>query len=596
MNVTAKHLQPHAPLAQLDMALFRGGVPVEVLQETDSSGVPLLVRWWQHHLTRDPTSWYKAGESANFQAALGWKLIDSGFDVTHRWQVTEHAPFFIGTTRVWSAASGPAGSSQDLLDVFLRAGDLQLLSALQRRWPVAWEAADLAKRSVGRYSQVWGMGTVPCLHLDAEANRQEMLKWWHRMGVDLNLRDAEGRTPLFHATEAPAVDRLLSLGADPSACDLTGVSVFDHWLNSKLSKPEALVFRVFSKARHAVSPEVLARSVAMANRHGSFLTNPVRSSLVALRPYLTIQYFPQEDGSSRTLLEEVMVQTWSLPSHPKLEILRWLVANTPKAGLEQVRAYAELALAAFHRLSEPSSPPRVDVAKYLESVRALTQAPCSQPSVYALICTGRALLDMAAQALTSSTPDLSPATRDKVGPIPSSLKDWLSPVPTAESSRCLLAQSFACVAALDSWNVFSSAGAFHAWGGAEAQLIEALWTHIASAQPIPRDTLAPALQLLAVWPEMPDGWAAPTLPSLADPPPGHECRLKGLSEVLAWWVLKGVAEHSTTAIAAEEWSQSLALLRRRSHPWPEWAAAWEKRRLEAEVSPANPVPRTPRRF
>lgn len=80
----------------------------------------------------------------------------------------------------------------------------------------------LARRGLSAKAVVQG---TPLLHAAAQNAACEAMEWLLARGATPNSRDAEGATPLIHATIAgsvPAVKLLLEYGADPNLRDSTG--------------------------------------------------------------------------------------------------------------------------------------------------------------------------------------------------------------------------------------------------------------------------------------------------------------------------------------------------------------------------------------
>jgi ankyrin repeat protein len=92
----------------------------------------------------------------------------------------------------------------------------------------------LLQKTVGGIAIALGLagGAVAApLHDAAERGDASLIQVLYEAGADVNVRDAEGRTPLMRAAYAnngKTLDRLLMLGADPKARDNDGLLAL-HW-------------------------------------------------------------------------------------------------------------------------------------------------------------------------------------------------------------------------------------------------------------------------------------------------------------------------------------------------------------------------------
>lgn len=112
----------------------------------------------------------------------------------------------------------PRLTEEDLCEAGMRAAENNKTAVLD----------ELARRGMSAKSAVQG---TPLLHAAAQNAACAAMEWLLKRGAQPNSRDAEGATPLIHATladSAPAVKLLLEYGANPRLRDATGQGPADY--------------------------------------------------------------------------------------------------------------------------------------------------------------------------------------------------------------------------------------------------------------------------------------------------------------------------------------------------------------------------------
>lgn len=572
----------------------RGSIDVSVLYEPTASGAPLLMDWYNRQC-KNPSSMFRSqAASREFLRTLLWRLVDAGFDPKTQWSWTN--------THVYPSSdpNGPAEGKMDLLDLLLEDGDPQVLSELEKRWGEPWTPEFLSQRTRCRFEALppGAASVFPRLHYDAARGNQAMVKWWLSRGVDVNLVDAHGQTALFPAGQAsaPMAKLLLSKGINADAVDQFDRTAFEHWMDLAYffddTSPSKLVLAVFPKAKKSISASVLARAVEHQARSGECLHSATRSALVALRPHLasSFAYGPDADKKLETntvelrgtLLEMAAWQPWGTPHRKSLEILAWLTANTPAQGLEEARDAALLALLAFqpaeaHRAQTGKPALTMEFPRMLSVARRLLRSSSKvSPAHHERVVT--ALLDVAASVLDKVSGNPNPFggshRASLLSPEPS---QWLK---ESTAGGSLLAQTLMCAVELAESKDVSPLNE----SLAKAMLF---WVH--SGQPIPQDTLLPALRLL-------DRFSPGALKNSAlgveSCPNEADMASSNLSLAAAWWASAGTPQGMDVFEAAGAPKDLKKRLEERlasaSDPWPAWVSMWTARRLAFSLPKTTP--------
>ena len=580
----------------------RGSIDVSVLYEPTPSGAPLLVDWYNRQRNSPDSMFRGQSTSREFLRTLLWRLVDAGFDPKTQWSWTEKNVY---------PSSDPNGSSAgkvDLLDLMLEDGDPQVLSALEERWGEPWTPEFLSQRTRRRFESLppGAASVFPRLHYDVARGNQKMVNWWLSRGVDVNLVDAHGQTALFHAgqSSAPMAKLLLAKGINADAVDRFNRTAFEHWLDLahffKNNAPSKLVLAVFPKAKKSISTPVLARAVEHQIQTGEYLQPPTRSALVALRPHLTTSFvygqnpdnklgpWMNESISQGTLLEMATRQPWAASSLKSLEILSWLVANTPSAGHEQLSDQARLALLTFQPgeavRTKAGGPPLVLEFPHMLSVAREVFSDLQGVSLGAKSSIVKALLAVSASVLeqVSAHPDpvASPHRASLLSPKPSAWLDESTP------GGSLLAQTLSCAVELAEKNDMNLVG---------ESLAKAMLFYVQSDLPVPQDTLLPALRILA---RFAPGSLKESALGVDSRPNEADMASSNLSLAVAWWMSAGTPQDMDVfqaAAAPEQLKQCLEeRLGNAPGPWPTWVSIWAQRRLSQALPDTSSAPARPR--
>lgn len=601
-------LQRDHPLHEVDHVSSNRRIDLAVLLQPTASGAPLLMDWWQRHLRQFPSWWKSTRQDPAFFSMLAWRLVDAGVDVrtAWTWAPAENA----GTTSSFSSPilPGKPGARADLLDLLLEKGHVGELNALERRWGAPFSAQDLAGRTcLNRlsgpfFSKKNEIDVGPAFHRAVCGQNLALATWFLDHGVDVNLRDGWGETALFEAAQQPAMIKLLMAhGADPHAVNDQGRSVAQHWLD-----PHRAMFRgarsaleLAAKVPSAVTVRDRAKAVRLEAHMGLSrgLYPALRTGLRVLGPDLGEPLLGRGTAPpTTTVLEEVTTAAWGtvLSSSEEngawSEVLSWLSAHTPPAGLEAVHDRARWAMLVFNPTVQrfPSGAAHPEPLRFpqawgaVEDVLAEIGADSSRrlPVLSALALVITAALEAAVGGPQAPRPALA------------RVNGWLDPPPSGwlvdhGPAGTLLGQAMALLARESTPHL--AVGRLPTPG-----LAEALMAFVASGRPVPSDTLIPAWRLLMAEPlgSLPGS----RLGQRRSPEPGDVADAKNdLQQALAWWLTHGLTQAWDSGVQPQPppgWDRLQSALLAAPPPWPDWRAFLEAQRLERSFSPTPDAPRT----
>lgn len=596
--LTGKDRLHNVDVASVD----RGSVDLSVLYEPASSGAPLLADWYRRHQASPVTMFHDKQGSRRFLHTLVWRLVDVGFDPKTRWEwVEEKAPDL--------CPMGPGEGPVDLLDLMLEEGSPGLLSELERRWGEQWSTEFLSRR-VRKYTrpQEPGMApVVPWFHYAVARGDNEMVDWWMSRGVDINFRNRNGQTALFHASSLAMARRLLSKGADPKAVDMFGRNAFEHWLDRAYflnsNEPSKPILGLAPKIRKDLDPSILARAVEREITAESKISTPLRRTLESLKPHILTPFRFGEDAEGKiypttpqrpasTLLELATHRSLEGFRAKNLQILGWLLAHTPTQGLEKVADRASFALLSSSPLSvyreedQPlpkamSFPYMIDVARDAFHDKQGVAFQVRDRIVPMLLDIGGCVLGCVSN---QNTYLLANRYRNLVDP---HNPNWFN---ESEDGGSLLSQVLSC--AMD---LADTQG--RGLPGISIALARAMVAYVHSGLPVPRDTLLPVMRMLGhLSPDLVKGSALGS----SKAPGETDMKSNSLALGAAWWLTAGtpVGEDMFEAAGASENFRNKMkehLEKFQGPPWSEWMNMWESRRMARalpEFSSSSLAPRS----
>jgi ankyrin repeat protein len=173
----------------------------------EAIGMDLLLEHVRHHISQDANhSWSSTNNAllALLSGQLNYFHIQGGIKDKERWaingSVVQAANQLVKMGYEPLQGSSSLGGA-DALDYALMLNATELVE----QW--APEAGDISTRT---------LEGLPWIHVAAACGMREMTKLLVSMGVDPNMRDKRGNTPMFRATNTGMVECLRALGCDPS--------------------------------------------------------------------------------------------------------------------------------------------------------------------------------------------------------------------------------------------------------------------------------------------------------------------------------------------------------------------------------------------
>lgn len=173
----------------------------------------------------------------------------------------------------------------------------------------------------------------PLMHIAANQISDEsvlIVKELVKAGLDPNIRDGEGRTPLFYARSVEMVKQLMKVGADPFILDDNEVSLSKYWEGHLGNTKAASDFYalVLTIASEKISPEEIRRSQASELFKSLSSGNKTTTTSLFRKAKFSYDYKIKYDQSGFTwnLVTPVLLRTDIDKAMP---IVSWLSSKVP---------------------------------------------------------------------------------------------------------------------------------------------------------------------------------------------------------------------------------------------------------------------------